>query len=194
MDYSKAYGELHSNPKRFPGYTLKRYAADVAQLVDIVQPRAILDYGCGKGYQYLKRRVHEQWGGVLPYCYDIGVPALSEKPDRKFDGVISTDVLEHIEGRDIPAFLDDALGFLADDHKAFAFLSAGCRPAKRKRLPDGRNVHVTVKPPEWWRVKIREAIARRGHHALTVHVAFELDQHGREIVREDLTEVAEAPA
>jgi hypothetical protein len=45
-----------------------------------MQPDRLLDYGSGKGYQYLARRYHERWGGLLPHCYDIGVQQLSPSP------------------------------------------------------------------------------------------------------------------
>lgn len=183
MNYAKEYGALHANPKRFPGYTLKRYAGDVAELVMETGGR-LLDYGSGKGFQYLKLRVHEQWGGILPYCYDVGLPHLAERPEGVFDGVICTDVLEHIEEADVPAILDDILGF-ADPSGSFVFLTASCRPAKRKKLSDGRNVHVTVKPPDWWEAQISLAMLR--HPGRIVRACFELDEKGSEIVRKAIT-------
>ncbi len=176
MDYAKEYGALHDQKggKWFPGWTLKRYVEDVATLVKMTEPRSILDYGCGKGYQYLVRRLHEQWGGPLPYCYDIGVRQLSDRPDRKFDGVICTDMLEHIEQKDLPKILDDILGFITDeDRPTFAFLSASCRPSEHKLLSDGRNVHVTIKPPEWWHDLLTDAKLRRGLPKLEMRAAYE---------------------
>jgi len=187
VDYAKEYGQMHTRQKSLSGYSLKWYVNDVRELVERTQPESILDYGSGKGYQYLERRQHDRWGGLLPYCYDIGVPQLSGRPDRKFDGLICTDVLEHIETSDIPGFLDDVLSFLSDRRPNFAMLTAACMPARKKRLSDGRNVHVTVRPPEWWEVKIQEALDKREHPELIVRVCFGLKgDGGREIRRIDL--------
>lgn len=150
MDYAKAYAELHQNQKHFLGYSILPHVERIKGLVEDTGSRTLLDYGCGKGFQYLKERVHEAWG-ILPYCYDPGVRAISDKPQGKFDGVICTDVLEHIEESDVPGVLDELVGYA---HR-FVFLAICCRPAGHKRLPDGRDVHVTVKPPEWWEARIR---------------------------------------
>src|SRR5690348_1646525 len=110
-DYAKLYTELHRNEKAFAGYSLKSYVDDIALLVERHNPKSLLDYGSGKGYQYLQKRMHERWGGLLPYCYDVGVRQLSEKPQGLFDGVICTDVMEHIAEEDVDAVLDDIFGY-----------------------------------------------------------------------------------
>ena len=67
MDYEKAYGQMHdANDRSFSGYSIKRYVQEIAALVSALdswpqynndKPR-LLDYGSGKGYQYLAKRVH----------------------------------------------------------------------------------------------------------------------------------------
>lgn len=179
MDYAAIYGELHENTKRFPGYTLTTYVSDIASLVEETKPKNLLDYGCGKGYQYLARRLHEKWGGLLPTCYDIGVRQLQEKPIGQFDGVLSTDVLEHIEEQDLPAILDELIGYVADrgQENAFLFLSIACRPSKKNPLPGGTNAHVTIKHPDWWVSLIEErlvAVSPQGK--MKVSVRFDIGE------------------
>lgn len=159
MDYATVYSRMHeAAPKDWAGYTCCAHVDMIASLVKKHATRTMLDYGCGKGYQYLGRRIHEQWGGILPTCYDVGVRQLNAKPTGTFDGVICCDVLEHIEEHDVDAILADIFGYA----KRFVFLSIACVPAKiRAPLPDGRNVHVTVKPPDWWRDKIEKANVNR---------------------------------
>ena len=157
MDYAASYGEMHANGKYFPGFSIAPYVPAIAALVDEHHPNRMLDYGCGRGLQYLKRRVHEEWGGLLPYCYDIGVKGLHEKPEGTFDGVLCVDVLEHIERVDIPDVLDELIAYT--DEGGFVFLVISCRPTK-KRLPDGRDVHVTIEPPSWWHQQFANAAAR----------------------------------
>lgn len=155
LNYGEVYSRMHeATPKDWAGYTCCGHVDKIAPLVKKHAARTMLDYGCGKGYQYLGRRIHEQWGGILPTCYDPGVRQLNAKPEGTFDGVMCCDVLEHIEERDVDGILADIFGY-ADK---FVFLSIACVPAKvRALLPDGRNVHVTVKPPEWWLEKIAKA-------------------------------------
>lgn len=169
MDYREQYGQLHAGGKYFPGFSISPYVPRIAELVREHQAERLLDYGCGRGLQYLKRRVHDQWGGVLPYCYDIGVRGLDEKPEGLFDGVICTDVLEHIERADLPAVLWDLLSYTRVG--AFMFLVISCRPS-RKKLPRGGDVHVTVEPPSWWKAQLEQAFAGSDLH-LVVHFDVE---------------------
>ena len=156
MDYAKVYGEMHAaRPKAFSGFSIKHHVDAIAGLVAEIEPTRLLDYGSGKGYQYLALRVHERWGGMVPHCYDPGVRQLREKPEGQFQGVICTDVMEHIEEKDVSGILADIFGFVDLEARAFVYFCIACRPAKRKRLPDGRDVHVTIKPPAWWNRKIK---------------------------------------
>ena len=205
MDYAKEYTKLHevAGGKWFMGSTIKRYTGDIARLVEEQNPRSILDYGSGKGYQYLISRIHEKWGGLLPYCYDVGVRQLAERPDRKFDSVICTDMMEHIETPDIPGVLNDIFGFLTSDNRpTFVFLSIACRPDSKtertyemtekrkrsletkgtKRLSGDRDVHVTVQLPDWWVPIIRKAATQASRSQLKVRTGFELKTG--QIVRE----------
>lgn len=160
IDYAALYGALHESQKTFPGRSIRVSVPIIAELVAIVAKRIdfeprLLDYGCGKGHQYLAMRVHEQWGGILPVCYDIGVRGLSEPPPaRAFDGVICTDVMEHIARRDVPAVLADVFSKLSPG-PAFAHFSIACR-ASQKQLPDGRDIHLTVETPEWWIAQLEQ--------------------------------------
>jgi len=143
------YIEMHSNPKRFPGFSIKEHISEITSLVEKHAVFNLLDYGCGKGYQYLAKRYHESWG-ILPHCYDPGVTFLNIKPEGTFGGVICTDVLEHIPAEEIKSFLTELFSY-ADK---FIFLSIATFPA-RKSLPNGTNCHVTVENKEWWLKQIK---------------------------------------
>lgn len=148
MDYAREYSRLHGNLKHYAGTSIRPRVNRIAELVQEFKPSRMLDYGCGKGYQYLSLRVHERWGGLLPHCYDIGVRQLSAKPEGKFQGIICTDVMEHIEPEDVRTVLADI--FSSADTQCFVMFGISCIPAKDKVLSDGRNVHVCLRPPEWW--------------------------------------------
>ena len=149
MDYADQYGRMHAKGKYFPGYSISPYVDAIAELVKEHGTETILDYGCGRGLQYLRRRVHEKWGGILPECYDPGVNGLHEMPETgPYDAIISTDVAEHIDEKDLPGVLQEMTDIVAAN--GFVFLSISCRPTK-KTLPDGRDVHLTIRPPSWWK-------------------------------------------
>lgn len=171
MDYGKQYGAMHESGKRFPGYSLGAYVEPIKVLIEKHNPDRLLDYGCGKGYQYLARRYHDRWGGLLPHCYDIGVQQLSTKPEGQFGGVINTDMLEHIEKPDLPAILDELIGFVAPG--GFLFLGISCRPT-RKKLPQGGDVHRTIEPPLWWGKLIEERLNATRQGPIFVRAEFDL--------------------
>ncbi len=157
LNYAEAYGFLHATGggKYFPGDARLGRGAnsdEVVALVETMHPARMLDYGCGKCHHYLKYRIHDRWGGLLPHCYDPGVSYLSDKPTGKFGGIICAGVMEHIEEEDVVTVLDDIFDYA--DACAFVFLFISCKPAKSKKLPDGRNVHLTVQPSTWWEEKL----------------------------------------
>jgi len=112
----------------------------------------ILDFGGGKGYQYSKHKLHRKLGVKEQNIdiYDIGIPKYSKIPNKVYDGVISTDVLEHIYEKD----LDKALTLLFSKAKNFVYIAVHCGLANAI-LPNGLNAHVTIKPPKWWGKKIK---------------------------------------
>jgi hypothetical protein len=150
------YREYHrANPDRYPGDSLYPHVKNVRRLVLDTGAETLLDYGCGKGWQYTRDHVHRAWG-VMPTLYDPAVPGLDELPDGPYDGVICTDVLEHVP----EACVDRTLWAIDVRARLFAYLCVATRPAAAV-LPNGENAHCTVRPPAWWAVRVRR-ICRRG--------------------------------
>jgi hypothetical protein len=164
-ELTEAYRKLHVEGERFlaiapadtfPGLSLPPQAHRVKRLVVATGAANILDYGSGKGRQYDPRKVRAEdgevydgfqdyWGVDFIQCYDPGYGPFSAFPDRRFDGVICTDVLEHCPEEDLAWIVDEMFGLA----ERFVFASVACYPA-RKRLPSGENAHCTVKPVVWW--------------------------------------------
>jgi hypothetical protein len=174
-NYAALYRPLHAkNHRTFAGRSIRVAVPFITALVQRTKPRRLLDYGCGKGIQYSELRVHEQWGGLMPRLYDVGMPQFSADPPAIYDGVICTDVMEHIAEADVPAILKHLFSKLPprnDGGQSFALFWIACRPAKRKTLRDGRNVHLTIKSPEWWDAQIE---AKRPAHVL-VEAHYDLE-------------------
>jgi hypothetical protein len=159
-----SYRYLHQHPRPtgvywFSGYSVGPYIDVIAKIVRKTGTRTILDYGCGKGLQYTKKRWHQAWG-ILPALYDPAIDAFSKLPEGTFDGVICTDVLEHIPRSE----LNDVISDLVNKARLWCFVTVCCRLSDKKFLPDGRNVHVTIMPENEWRKMLNGAFA--GHAKL----------------------------
>lgn len=153
-NYAKLYQDYNArHEKHFSGKLGQTQVREVRKLVQWANPDRLLDYGSGKGFQYLHDRSHEQWGGLLPYCYDPGVRNFASKPEGSFAGIICTDVMEHIDPEDVDMILADIFGSLHPEGKVFTYFHISTRPAG-KTFDNGENVHLTVKPFTWWDAKL----------------------------------------
>jgi hypothetical protein len=157
---------VHREPEEtFAGKMLARHAPTIKEMIDRTAASTLLDYGAGKGASYRQKdlsiagtvvpTLQEYWGLDEVVCYDPGYAPFSQLPNREFDVVISTDVLEHITEPDLPWVLDELFGYA----RKSVFATIACYPA-RKTLPDGRNAHCTVRSPDWWSGMIH-AVAMR---------------------------------
>lgn len=149
-----AYEEMHRNPGMMAaGAATVPYAECIARLVRHYGARTLLDYGCGKPGHYAPPiELHKRWGGIMPTLYEPAVSGLHELPAGRFDGVICCDVAEHVAPELVQDFLRRVIGY----GTKFVFFTICPRPAKKK-LPDGRNAHLTVRPPEWWKLELQLA-------------------------------------
>lgn len=149
MRYKTQYKKLHEK-NVFTAWR-KNYSEDILleikNLVDQTDSKTLLDFGSGTGQQYTIGKINESFGILSENitCYDPGVSQFETLPEEKFDAIISTDVFEHIPEEEVPG----AVRYVLTHAKKFAFIIIHCGLAIKK-FPDGTNLHVTVKPPEWW--------------------------------------------
>ena len=146
--------------ENFHGLSVLQHADSIGKMVRLVRAKTLLDFGCGRGDAYRSpHHVWKQWD--LPFSgvtlYDPAFNRNDQLPaaDKKFDVVVCSDVLEHIPEAEVDEFIDRLIGYAR--HALWA--SVCCRKAKKK-FPDGTNLHVTVKPYDWWHDKFTEAVAR----------------------------------
>jgi cyclopropane fatty-acyl-phospholipid synthase-like methyltransferase len=140
------YKELHKDESFYADSVLTIHKESIRQQLSNKGCKTILDYGCGKGNQYHKENIHEQYFfGIMPSLYDPAVKEYSKLPKETFDAVISTDVLEHIEEQHLAKVLKEIYS------KADKFVYLGiCNIPAEAILPDGRNAHVTLNNLDWW--------------------------------------------
>jgi len=148
--------EQVSAMEAYPGQQILSHLPRVRQLVREHGAETILDYGCGKGLQYssvqLRDRngktgsVQDFWGVSEIRLYDPGIADFSELPETPSDGVVCTDVLEHIPESDLLWVVEE----LYSQARKFVYVAVACYPAQAL-LPSGHNAHETVRPPRWWR-------------------------------------------
>jgi cyclopropane fatty-acyl-phospholipid synthase-like methyltransferase len=119
----------------------------VKEFMEEYNPTSVLDFGCGKGG--LIAVISDLHPGTTVAGYDPGNPEFAKMPEQTFDVIVSTDALEHIE----PAHLEETLQVIGSKIERYGFFRIACYPAKKK-LFDGRNAHLIVELPEWWREKI----------------------------------------
>ena len=143
-EYITMYQKMHAKGNPFPGNSITEHSPNIKALIEETKAATLLDYGCGKGQQYSKAKIHEQWG-ILPDLYDPGVPKYNNKPDKKWDGVICADVMEHVP----ESAVDEVLKDIITSASKFVFLNISTRLASAI-LPNGENAHCTVHNHEWW--------------------------------------------
>jgi len=115
--------------------------------------KTLLDYGSGKGDCYFNEKkfgtknippLKDYWN-IIPELYDPAVDNLKKPLNKKYDIVISVDVLEHIPRQDLFWVINEIFSL----SKKIVFLNIACYPAEAL-LEDGRNAHVSIFDPMWW--------------------------------------------
>lgn len=134
--YQQQLMQKHGNGKW--GADGAKHVANANAFADQLQAETILDYGCGE------MRFAEAMKPRRVSGFDPGVPGRQGMP-KPCDLVVCTDVLEHVELEKLP----NVFGHLRSICLKGAYLVIATRSAKAL-LPDGRNAHLIVKPPDWW--------------------------------------------
>lgn len=142
------YAEFHRRQDKFHGDSLGPHLQRIGELVKETGSRSVLDWGCGRARFWKSENLAEKWG-VKARLYDPAVEEYAEKPRHLYDGVICTDVLEHVLNP------EETLEEIFWHSLKFVYLSISCRPSNsNKRLSDGTEFHISIHPPHWWREKL----------------------------------------
>jgi hypothetical protein len=144
QELAEKYRWYHKNVGKLNGGSTILSKKQIKKYIDEIKPTTILDYGCGGGSQYTKKKCHEYWGVDLPYMYDPYIEKYSIKPTGHFDLVLCLDVLECLHYDEFHDVLDevcsfgDAIYFKLDTRKA------------NKELRGGTNMHTILNNEDWW--------------------------------------------
>ena len=161
-DLIDSYKVLHQEEGKFKGISLVPLVPTLMSLVKENNCKTLLDYGCGKAIPYDKDRCKEVdlRHPIQKLCnlksfdlYDPAYKKYATLPDKKYDIVVCTDVLEHIAEQDI----DYVLTKILSHSKKIVFLNISCQPALKHFKEGkfkGKNVHISVFDPSWWGHKI----------------------------------------
>ncbi len=150
MNLVPTYRQMAADGANFRGLSILQHRKQLAQLVRQYSARSLLDFGCGGGDAWRSpHKLHKDLGlrWFEVFLYDPAFPEHDERPSGLYDGVLCSDVLEHIPEDD--GQLDETVRDLFGHARHFVWASVCCRPAKKK-FPDGTNMHVTLRPLEWW--------------------------------------------
>lgn len=150
-EYQKALFDLH---KIQWGTTGGKYAGDsvVNILKGFREIETILDYGCGSASLknfVIKKGVKKKWS-----LYDPGVAKYTDEPKGKFDLVITTDVLEHVE----EPMLNNTIRHLQSLTGKYLLSEIACylSGCKFKDGPYvGQDLHINLKAPDAWRLRLQ---------------------------------------
>jgi 2-polyprenyl-3-methyl-5-hydroxy-6-metoxy-1,4-benzoquinol methylase len=144
-DYKKILTELNGKENFGKRKSLPKF---LESIIDQYTPKSILDFGCGTGS--LIKTLREKYPDIEVDGYDPGNVNFKDLKKEKFDLIISTDVLEHIE----PQHLDATLNFLKN--KSYRFYHLIALSPSKVVLPDGRNAHLIIEDKSWWKNKFLE--------------------------------------
>lgn len=152
------YKQMAAGGSAFRGLSILQHRQLIKDLVRKYRAKTLLDYGAGAGDAWkqphrLHRELALRWFDVT--LFDPAFPEHDDEPLGLFDGVLCSDVLEHIPEDDV----DETIAKLFSHARKFVWASVCCRPAK-KFFPDGEtNLHVTLQPMEWWQDRFLAAQA-----------------------------------
>jgi trans-aconitate methyltransferase len=144
QEYTEQLKKLHEKKSFGVG---AKIPGGVVECIENYQITSLLDFGCGKGLTL--EAVKNQYPNIACFGYDPAREGYTSMPDN-VDLIYSSDVLEHIE----PHLLDQTLNELYQKANKVMYHLIACHPAK-KRLDDGRNAHLIVESPDWWRSKLQ---------------------------------------
>ncbi len=151
------YGENETLDKKWDRYGHKCEGRDHIRGIMSLDPKSMVDIGAGfnEFIEDIRGRTKydkTKFIGVDIACpgADIIAPAHNLPfEDEQFDMVVSFDCMEHIPEDEVPLAIKE---FHRVGKRVYLMIALADSPTRI----DGENLHVCVKPPQWWFDKLIE--------------------------------------
>jgi hypothetical protein len=162
-DCLRAATEHHATSKTYSGKLFRPHANYVKGIIDRLGVVSILDYGCGKGSQYVwvsnggeatvpAGMTIEQFWGRAVHKFDPAWPPFARAPQGRFDLVLCTHTLGSIPVQD----LDEIVSRIMDHSLAAVYIAE-----KIGKIQKAVYNEVGVEMPHGWTPEQWEALLRR---------------------------------
>ena len=115
----------HLKKDKFKGYSLKENLSFIDNIIKTNNINSIMDYGCGKAMSYKDYPFEKKQLDI--FLYDPYFFKYRKLPKKKFELLICTDVMEHIQKNEI----ENTLAKMNKYSSKNLFFSICTRPAKK---------------------------------------------------------------
>jgi len=163
--YSFLLNLMHLKKTAFVGHSLKNNLIYINKIIDDINIETLLDFGCGKPILYNPNPYNKK--NLDIYLYDPFNSKYKKLPTKKYDLIVCTDVMEHVQKENIKNVLTKMNSYVV---KVIYF--AICTRPAHKNLPDGQNAHITILNENEWAKIIRETISEN----IKVFIRFDENQ------------------
>ena len=143
-NYKQLLSKMHQQGKFNNG---QNRVKEIISFIEMTGPKTVIDYGCGNGSMIVE--LGKLFKDITFFGYDPSNSLYETLPPVICDCLTSLDVFEHFE----PEHLETTLQEIDLTFSRHAYIKIALYPAK-KFLRDGRNAHLILEKPAWWREKI----------------------------------------
>ena len=153
--------DQHRKSKTYSGKFLRPHRGRIKELIDRLQCKTVLDYGCGRGEQYTWVSTKkppigltlERYWGLTVTKYDPCYPPFAAEPKGNYDLVLCTHVLGIIPVQDLEWVIDRIYG-LANKAVYIVLNTGGTAKIKKGRWRT-KNIPRDWEADDWINLFVR---------------------------------------
>lgn len=146
-EYINEYKILHKIKPNYGKSSEKIYNI-VLSFITKNNIKTVIDYGCGKSrlLEIINNEVNIDY-----YKYDPAIEKYNQKPSKKYDLLICTDVLQHIPEEFLESSLEEIFKYAS-----IFFIKIKCS-SHSTLLPNGTPANCTIHKKNWWIKKFKKS-------------------------------------